>query len=223
MGAEDHDEMEDSHWMASMRVAFSARNELLWVPVGACHSWMRSSLLRTTKPAPPSSIPPRTEPSTMINGMLLTERRSWSQNLGIEMEKLSAAPVFQILVICHHVMKMVWWWSSAGGRWAHSSAIRMDMAWKNLPDWFNWSRADKAGDGSGHLQLYSIAFAGGGSWQPRCKGCSWVFKQAMHNCDVDLTTVRRSPGRSSESPEKVDAIGHALLRWTADRPWHQRK
>ena len=43
MLAEAHDEMEDSHWMASLRQVFSAWKELLWMPVGACYSWIRSS------------------------------------------------------------------------------------------------------------------------------------------------------------------------------------
>ena len=66
MIAEAHDEMEDSYWMASLRAAFSAWMELLCVPGGACHSWMRLSLLRTTETAPPSTIPSRTEPSVKI-------------------------------------------------------------------------------------------------------------------------------------------------------------
>ena len=66
MIAEAHDEMEDSHWMASLRVAFSGWKELLWVTVGACHSWTRSFWLMTTKPVTPSSISSRTEPFVMI-------------------------------------------------------------------------------------------------------------------------------------------------------------
>ena len=66
MIAKAHDEMEDSHLMASLRAAFPAWKELLWVPVGACHSCMRSSWLRTTKPATPSSILSRIEPSVKI-------------------------------------------------------------------------------------------------------------------------------------------------------------
>ena len=60
------DDMEDNHWMLSLRAAFSAWKEPLWVPVGACHWWTRSSWLRTTTPVPPSSIPSRTEPSVKI-------------------------------------------------------------------------------------------------------------------------------------------------------------
>ena len=33
----------DSHWIACLRAAFSAWKELLREPVGACHSWMKSS------------------------------------------------------------------------------------------------------------------------------------------------------------------------------------
>ena len=43
MIVEAHDEMEDSHLMASSRAVFSAWKELLRWPAGACHSWMRSS------------------------------------------------------------------------------------------------------------------------------------------------------------------------------------
>ena len=64
--AEAHDEMEDSHWMASLRAAFSTWKELLWVPVGACNLLTRSSLLRSTMPSPPSSIPSQAEPSVKI-------------------------------------------------------------------------------------------------------------------------------------------------------------
>ena len=39
MITEAHDDMEKSHWMASLRVTFSAWKELLWVPMRACHSW----------------------------------------------------------------------------------------------------------------------------------------------------------------------------------------
>ena len=49
--------------MASLRAAFSSWKELQWVPMGACHSWTRSSWLRTAKPALPSLIPSQTEPS----------------------------------------------------------------------------------------------------------------------------------------------------------------
>ena len=66
MIAEAHDEMEDSYWMASLRAIFSAWKELLWVSMGACHSWMRSSWLKTTKPAPSSSILSGTESSVKI-------------------------------------------------------------------------------------------------------------------------------------------------------------
>ena len=50
MIAEAHVEMGDSHWMASLKAAFSARKKLRWVIMGACHTWTRSSRLRTTKP-----------------------------------------------------------------------------------------------------------------------------------------------------------------------------
>ena len=43
MIAQAHDEMEDSHLMASERAAFSAFNELLRVNADACHSWTSSS------------------------------------------------------------------------------------------------------------------------------------------------------------------------------------
>ena len=52
--------------MSSLRVAFSAWRDILWVHVRSCHSWTRSSWLRTTKRAPPSSNPSRTEPSVKI-------------------------------------------------------------------------------------------------------------------------------------------------------------
>ena len=87
MIAEAHDEMEDSHWMASLRAAFSAWRELLWVPMGACHSWTRSSWLRTTKPAPPSSIPSRTEPYVMI------WKSAGEWRLGFEAKGLSSGMV----------------------------------------------------------------------------------------------------------------------------------
>ena len=52
--------------MASLRAAFSSWKELLWVPMGGCHSWTRSSWLMTTKLALPSPIPSQTEPSVKI-------------------------------------------------------------------------------------------------------------------------------------------------------------
>ena len=33
-----HEELEDCHWFASMRVAFSAWKEILLDPAGVCHS-----------------------------------------------------------------------------------------------------------------------------------------------------------------------------------------
>ena len=42
-------------------------------------------------------------------------------------------------------------------------------------DCFNWGRADKAGDGSGRLQLDFLKFSGGGS-------CSCIFKHAQSRC-----------------------------------------
>ena len=78
MIAEAHDDMEDGHWLASQRATFSAWKEQLRVAVGACHSWNGSSWQRTTKPTPPSSIPPRTEPPVKIwksaGGMEARER-----------------------------------------------------------------------------------------------------------------------------------------------------
>ena len=41
MVAEANDEMEDSHWMASLRTAFSALKELQWEIAGACLLRMR--------------------------------------------------------------------------------------------------------------------------------------------------------------------------------------
>ena len=35
-------------------------------------------------------------------------------------------------------------------------------------DCFNWDRVDKAGGGSGRLQLNAIKIVGGGSWESRC-------------------------------------------------------
>ena len=64
--AEAHDEMGDGHWMDFLRAALSDWKELPYVPVGACHTWTRSSRLSTTKPAPPSSNPSRAEPSVKI-------------------------------------------------------------------------------------------------------------------------------------------------------------
>ena len=66
MIAEAHDEMDVSQWMFSLSAAFSAWKERLLVPVGACHSWTRSSWLSTIKPAPPSLISSRTEPFVNI-------------------------------------------------------------------------------------------------------------------------------------------------------------
>ena len=66
MIAEAHEEMEDSHWMTSLSAAFSAWKQLLPMPAGACHTWTMYSLLRTSKPASPSSIPPLTEPSVKM-------------------------------------------------------------------------------------------------------------------------------------------------------------
>ena len=63
---DDHCKMEDSHWMASLREALYAWKKLLGLLVGACHLWTRSSWMRTTNSAPPSSITPRTEPSVKI-------------------------------------------------------------------------------------------------------------------------------------------------------------
>ena len=83
MIAEAHDEMEDSHWMASQRAAFSAWMELLRVPMGARHSWTRSSRRRTTKPSPPTSIAPRTEPPLKM----WKSARGWRQ--GFEAKGLS--------------------------------------------------------------------------------------------------------------------------------------
>ena len=61
MIAEANDEMVDSHWMAYLSAELSALTGIPWVPVGACHTWTRSTRLRTTKPAPPFTIQPRTE------------------------------------------------------------------------------------------------------------------------------------------------------------------
>ena len=41
MIAEAHVEMEDSHWVVSLRAAFSMWKELPRENAGACHSWMR--------------------------------------------------------------------------------------------------------------------------------------------------------------------------------------
>ena len=58
---EANDEMQHSHWMALLRAAITVWKEVLRVTVLKCHSWTRSSWMRTTKPAPPSSISTRTE------------------------------------------------------------------------------------------------------------------------------------------------------------------
>ena len=49
------------------------------------------------------------------------------------------------------------------------------------------------------FQLNILKFAGGGSWLPRCPDCSWIYKHATHNRDVDLTTVRSVPFPSCAS------------------------
>ena len=88
MIAETHDETGNSHWMASLRATFSTWKELLWVPVGACHSWTRKSWLRTTKLALPSSIPSKTEPSVKI----------WKSTGGMEARVWSVLEHFRLLI-----------------------------------------------------------------------------------------------------------------------------
>ena len=80
MIAEAHYEMEDCHWMGFLRAAFSAWKSLLRVSVAACHSWTRSSWLRTTKPAPSFSIAFQAEPSgKMWKSVGWIEARVWSE------------------------------------------------------------------------------------------------------------------------------------------------
>ena len=55
-------------------------------------------------------------------------------------------------------------------------------------------------------------YDGRGSRQPRCPGCSYMFKHATHNRDVDLMTVQSvpSPGHVSQSTEEVEMTEHRL-------------
>ena len=74
--------MDDSQWIDSLWAEFSAWKELLCAPVVAFHHRTRSSLMRTTKPAPapPSTIPSRTEPYVKIwMSVWSIEARVWSE------------------------------------------------------------------------------------------------------------------------------------------------
>ena len=63
MVVEAHCEMADSHYVASLRAAFSAWMELQREWAGECYLSMKSLRLRTTKPAPPDTNVSRTEQS----------------------------------------------------------------------------------------------------------------------------------------------------------------
>ena len=66
MVAEAHCEMADSHYVASLRAAFSAWMELQREWAGECYLSMKSSRLRTTKPTPPDTNLSRTEQSVKL-------------------------------------------------------------------------------------------------------------------------------------------------------------